>query len=139
MSTRCYKGAFSNLQIIGGNLSIVNNKNVVAHHQPEEEDDGPDGAAWEFEHHLRVGDEHEAWTRVHDLVRSCEMMINGIRCYYIFYVDPLVESHVSEDAEGDGARQQAGGGVDEAGDDRVSEISLVKLSVFHCSANKDTQ
>ena len=38
-----------------------------------------------------------------------------------------------EDAEGDGAGQQAGGGVHEAGDDRVSVISLVKLSVFRYS------
>ena len=40
---------------------------------------------------------------------------------------------MAEDAEGDGAGQEAGGGVDQASDHRVPVISLVKLSVFSYS------
>ena len=49
---------------------------------------------------------------------------------HIFNIYPLIESHVPKDAEGDGAGQQTGGGVDQAGDDGIPGISLVKLSVF---------
>jgi len=35
-----------------------------------------------------------------------------------------------EYAEGDSASQQAGGGVDQAGDDGVPKLHLVKLSIF---------
>ena len=52
---------------------------------------------------------------------------------YLLHIHPLVVGHVAEDAEGDGAGQEAGGGVDQASDHRVPVISLVKLSVFSYS------
>ena len=53
---------------------------------------------------------------------------------YVFDIYALIESHVPQDAEGDRAGQEAGGGVDQAGDDGVPVLDLVKLSVFHSSS-----
>ena len=73
------------------------------HHEHEEEDDGPDAAARHLEDNLGVGDEDEAGPTVDNISDR----------------NPLVVSHVSEDAEGDHPGQETGPGVHKAGDDGV--------------------
>ena len=40
----------------------------VAYHQHDEERDGPDGASWKLQDHLRVGDEDQAWAGVDNIL-----------------------------------------------------------------------